>query len=128
MAKRQETQIQVLEEVRGEQGLTVAEFSTVLGISRQWYYTRLENSGDVLPLKELSQLAVDHVGAWVGDLAVRCIKLIDPRFVPCPCETEIGDNGPCPRHGGFAHTGTSDTPQSARARLLNHRVVGEVAA
>ena len=99
MAKKQETQIQILEAARGEQDLSVAEFSTALGISRQWYYAQLTNQRDVLDLKTLSTLALDQAGMWVGQLAVRCIELIDARFVPCPCETEIGDHGPCPRHG-----------------------------
>lgn len=98
MAKKRETQIQILEEIRNELDLTVTKFSQAIGVSRQWYYTQLESGRDVLALKDLSLLAVDRDG-WVKDLAVRCICLIDPRFVPCPCQTTIGDNGPCPKHG-----------------------------
>lgn len=123
MAKKRETQIRILEEVRGEQDLSVPEFSAALGISRQWYYDQLKSGRDVLDLQSLSELSVDHVGSWLGDLAVRCIKLIDPRFVPCPCETDKWDHGDCPRHGVVG----LDTPQSESARLLDQRVA-EVAA
>ena len=98
MAKKQ-TQIQILEEVRGERELSVPEFSTALDISRQWYYDQLNSGRDVLGLKSLSTMSIVHVGSWLGDLAVRCIKLIDPRFVPCVCETDKWDHGDCPKHG-----------------------------
>lgn len=100
MAKRQ-AQIQVLEEARGAQELSVPAFAEALGVTRQWYYRQLDRQSDVLDLQRLSFMAVDHAGEWRGDLAVRCIRLIDARFVPCPCQTEPGDHGACPRHGVF---------------------------
>ena len=97
MTKKRETQAQVLERVRGELDLGISAFVDALGVfSRQWYYQVLD--GKELDLKTLSQLAVDQVGNWRGVLAVELISLADPRFVPCVCETEIGDAGQCPKH------------------------------
>lgn len=93
------TQIHVLERVRGEQEMSVPVFCAAIGVSRQWYYGQLKTRNDVFKLQALSELAMAHVGEWVGALAVECIRLIDPRFVPCPCQTAIGDNGDCPKHG-----------------------------
>lgn len=96
---KKETQIQILEQARGERELSVIEFCAEIGISRQWYYLQRENQRDVLDLKALSFLAVDRAGTWVGDLAVRCIRLVDERFIPCVCLTAVGDKGDCPKHG-----------------------------
>lgn len=101
MAKTKQTQIQILETWRGELEMSVPDFAPAIGVSRQWYYERLKSGFDVLNLKDLSQMAVDYAGDWQSQMAVACIKLIDPRFVPCVCQTAIGDNGICPR----GHTG-----------------------
>lgn len=98
MAKAK-TQLQMLEIVRGEREMGVPVFCETFGITRQWYYQCLKTKRDPLSLQTLSELAMDQVGTWVGNLAVECIKLIDGRFIPCPCQTSIGDNGPCPKHG-----------------------------
>jgi len=99
MAKRRETQIQVLETARGELEMSISAFADALGVSRQWYHDRLNKGGDVLGLRTLAELSVGHADGWIGKVAVDCIRLMDARFVPCPCQTEIGDRGPCPRHG-----------------------------
>lgn len=98
MPKKRETQIQILETERGERGMSVAEFAEALGVSRQWYYDRLNRGMDLFHLKALSVLAVDQVGTWRGELAVKCIRIVSDLFVPCVCETELWDKGPCPRH------------------------------
>lgn len=98
MAKKQ-TQIQILEVVRGERELGVYKFCEHLGITGAWYYACLNNKRAPLSPKTLSELAVDQIGTWVGDLAVECIKLDDARFVPCVCQTALWDKGPCPKHG-----------------------------
>lgn len=96
MAKKRETQAQILERVRGEQDMSTTDFSAAVGVSRQWYYKILEGSD--LDLKTLCILAVDQAENWRGALAVELIRLTDPRFVPCVCQTAIGDCGPCPKH------------------------------
>lgn len=95
MAKRKETQAQILERVRGERDLNKTEMCAALAISRPTYDAWL--GGAEMTVKHLSILAVDHVGEWIGDLAVELITLIDPRLVPCTCQTAIGDAGPCPK-------------------------------
>lgn len=92
-----QTQIKILEKARHAQRLSITDFCMELGVSRQWYYDRLAKGQDVLDLKSLSTLAIDRVGTPLGEMAVECIRLIDERFIPCPCQTEHGDNGPCPR-------------------------------
>jgi len=99
MTKKKQTQIQFLEVARGERGLGVYKFCEHLGITGAWYYECLKNKRAPLSPKTLSELAVDQIGTWVGDLAVDCIKLDDARFVPCVCQTALWDNGPCPKHG-----------------------------
>lgn len=96
MSKKRTTQAQILETVRGERDMTVTAFAAAIGVSRQWYYNILE--GSELDLKSLCILAIDHIDDWLGALAVDLIRLMDPRFVPCTCQTEIGDCGPCPKH------------------------------
>lgn len=96
MSKRKETQAQVLERVRGEQDMTITAFAAAVGVSREWYYKILQ--GFQIDLKTLCVLAVDQAENWRGLLAVELIRLGDPRFVPCTCQTEIGDCGPCPKH------------------------------
>lgn len=102
MAKKKETQIDLLEQARGEWEIGIPSFCEEIGITRQWYYVCRENKRDPLSLQALSELAIDHMGDRVGYLAVECIRLIDARFIPCPCQTNIGDNGPCPKHGLLA--------------------------
>lgn len=92
------TQINVLEECRGEREMSVTDFCAALGVSRAWWYQQIESRRDVLSLQALNEMAVDHVGEWLGELAVTCIRLIDERFVPCVCQTRIGDSGACPKH------------------------------
>lgn len=99
MEKSKKTQIQILETWRGELDMSVPDFAPAIGVSRQWYYGRLKSGLDVINLKDLSQMAVDYAGDWQSEMAVACIKLIDPRFVPCVCQTEFGDNGVCPKCG-----------------------------
>lgn len=99
MAKKRTTQIQILEQTRGERGMTQTAFCRAIDVSRMWYYKRLNQSdGDVLDLKSLSEMALWYIGEWRSDMAVQCIRLMDERFVPCVCQTEVGDNGPCPKH------------------------------
>ena len=96
MTKKRTTHAQVLETVRGEQDMSIVDFAEALGISRGWYYKVLD--GFQIDLKTLSILAVDQADNWRGSLAVELIRLIDRRFVPCVCQTAIGDCGPCPKH------------------------------
>lgn len=97
MSKKRETHAQVLERVRGEMDLSITDFVRAMGVmSRQWYH-RILNGGE-LDLKTLCLMAVDHAGDWRGRLAVEMIRVTDKRFVPCVCETEIGDAGICPKH------------------------------
>lgn len=96
MAKKRTTHAQILETVRGEQDMSIVDFAEAVGISRGWYYKVLD--GFEIDLKTLCFLAVDQAGNWRGALAVELIRLTDPRFVPCVCQTAIGDCGPCPKH------------------------------
>ncbi len=103
MAKKRETHAQILERVRGEMELSITDFVLELNVmSRQWYH-RILNGGEV-DLKTLSFLAVDYAGEWKSKLAVELISLTDKRFVPCVCETEIGDAGICPKHAAGSET------------------------
>lgn len=94
MTKKRETHAQILERVRGERDLSITDFVLELDVmSRQWYH-RILKGGEV-DLKTLCFMAVDCAGEWRGELAVELIGTVDKRFVPCVCETEIGD---CPKH------------------------------
>lgn len=77
--------------------MSITEFAVALGTSRPTYYSWLD--GAEIGLKQLSVMAIRHVGEWRGELAVKLIRLTDKRLVPCRCETELFDNGPCPKHG-----------------------------
>lgn len=96
--KNRESQMQVLERYRGEKSKT--EFCADLGISRPTLDAWMRNAE--ISLKFLSFLAVDYVEDWRGAMAVELIERIDPRFVPCPCETEPNDHGTCPRRHGVS--------------------------
>lgn len=97
MTKKRETHAQILERVRGERDLSITDFVLELDVmSRQWYH-RILKGGEV-DLKTLCFMAVDCAGEWRGELAVELIGTVDKRFVPCVCETEIGDAGICPKH------------------------------
>lgn len=95
MTKKRESQQQVLEKYRGE--MSKVEFCAELGISRPTFDRWLE--GAEISLKSLSLMAIDHVGEWMGDMATDLIRLVDPRMVPCVCQTNVHDSGDCPRHG-----------------------------
>lgn len=96
------TQGQSLEVFRGEMGMSQTDFCEEIGISRQWYSGQLKKKRDILGVKDLSALALDRVGEWIGQMAVKLlIEGGNERFIPCVCQTEIGDCGPCPKHGGL---------------------------
>lgn len=107
-----QTQIKILEKARHQLKMSIPRLSFELGVSRQWYYDRLAKQQNVLELEDLSRMAMDRVGTPLGEMAVECIRLIDERFIPCPCQTEHGDNGPCPRghvlHGGLVPDATHE--------------------
>ncbi len=91
--------IQKLEVVRRELEMTKGAFAEVLGISRMWY-DQILNEGKTIDPKTLNMVCVDHVGTPVGDLAVELMIAWHGRQnVPCVCQTELGDCGPCPKHG-----------------------------
>jgi hypothetical protein len=92
------TQGHRLEVLRGDLDMSQTEFCEAIGVSRQWYSGQLKKKRDVLGVKDLSTMALDHAGDWVGQMAVAL--LIDggnERFIPCVCQTEIGDSGLCPK-------------------------------
>lgn len=98
MAKK-ETTLQLLERVRGELELSKGDFAEALGVSRQWY-DQILNDGKQVDLKTLSAVARDQAGSEIGGLAVELIvRWHGKENVPCVCQTELGDNGPCPKHG-----------------------------
>lgn len=91
---------QRLEVIRGEMGLSQSDFCEQLGVSRQWYSGQLKKKLDILGVQSLSELALDQSGTWVGKLAVDLmIEQGNARFIPCVCQTRIGDAGDCPKHG-----------------------------
>lgn len=71
-------------------------FAVKLGVSRN--SLALWKSGKSAPNVEwLQKIAVRHVGAWKGDLAIDLLK-VRGLAIPCNCQTAIGDCGPCPKH------------------------------
>jgi len=111
MAKRRESQGQILERFRDERDLSKIEMSAALGISRQTYDAWLV--GAEISVKHLSLLAIDHVGEWVGGLAVELLWLVDPRLVPCMCQTTLWDSGACPKHGVMVEIAALEVEQVA---------------
>lgn len=87
-------QTKVLKEARGKK--TISEFCLDFPISRPTYY-KWEGGGD-MELDKLQDIALNRVGEWQGDVAVELIRLVNEYKVPCKCQTEIGDNGACPKH------------------------------
>jgi hypothetical protein len=95
-AKPLQTEAEVLEACREKKMMSKSEFAHALGIPRTQYFTYL--NGVQQDLAGLQWSAVKHVGTWIGDLAVELLKARGAA-VPCKCETELWDNGPCPKHG-----------------------------
>ncbi len=99
MAKKN-VQGQYLEVLRGQMDLSQQEFCEKIGVSRQWYSGQLKKKADILGVQSLSELALDQAGNWVGSMAIDLLTLQgDARFIPCICQTRIGDAGTCPKHG-----------------------------
>lgn len=91
--------IQKLETLRGELEISKGAFAELLGVSRMWYDLIL-NDGKTIDLKTLSGVSRDQVGTPLGQLAVDLIVAWHgAENVPCVCQTELGDAGPCPKHG-----------------------------
>lgn len=90
----------VFEKWRALQGIeTKSEFATLLGMSKQ-QYNNIFNLGYSVSAKELSSLAIRHAGSWISECAVEVMRVQgDEELIPCVCLENIGDNGPCPRHG-----------------------------
>ncbi len=124
------TQGQRLEVIRGEMGMGQSEFCAQIGVSRQWYSGQLKKKMDVLGLKSLSEMALDQAGTWMGALAVQLlIEGGNERFIPCVCQTEIGDCGPCPKHTPQTPLSASQTsPQIPLRGYLEGKEIAEVAA
>lgn len=71
-------------------------FAVKLGVSRNSLASW--KSGKSAPNVEwLQKIAVKHVCTWKGDLAIDLLK-VRGLAIPCVCQTEIGDCGPCPKH------------------------------
>jgi DNA-binding XRE family transcriptional regulator len=96
MAKKL-TEADVLEAYRAAQGMGRTEFAHALGMSKQSYSTYI-NKGAKQELPGLQESAIEHVGSWIGDLAVDLLR-VRGAVVPCVCQTEMFDNGMCPLHG-----------------------------
>lgn len=94
---RAKTVREILERARVAQGLKKAHFAEDLGVSRQQLHNWLV--GADISLQWLSERAVDWVGEWRGKLMVELLRSYGEHLVPCVCQTEIGDCGPCPKHG-----------------------------
>jgi len=90
------TQADVLEAYRAEQQLGKTQFAHELGMSKQSYsaYVNMKSQPE---LEGLQEAALENVGSWIGNLAVDLL-VVRGAVVPCVCQTEIGDNGPCPKH------------------------------
>jgi transcriptional regulator with XRE-family HTH domain len=90
------TEADVLEAYRAAHGKNKSEFSAELGMSRQAYNNYL--NGAKQDIQGLQESAIQYVGTWFGEL---CNDLLKARgaIVPCVCQTAIGDNGQCPKHG-----------------------------
>jgi hypothetical protein len=72
-------------------------FAEYMGVSKQTLNNWMQKKGKPA-IEWLQQTAIDYVGEPQGEMAVDMLKR---RFlvVPCVCQTEIGDHGPCPKHG-----------------------------
>jgi transcriptional regulator with XRE-family HTH domain len=90
------TQSQILEAYRAAQQLGKTEFAHELGMSKQSYSQYVHNKSQP-DLEGLQEAALENVGSWIGNLAVDLL-VVRGAVVPCVCQTEIGDNGPCPKH------------------------------
>ncbi len=122
------TQGQYLEVLRGEMGLSQQDFCEKIGVSRQWYSGQLKKKADVLNVQSLSELASDHIGEWLGTMAVDLLILQgNGRFVPCVCETEFWDKGNCPKHG-MAPLPSASPQIPLRGYLEGEKQEGEVLA
>lgn len=120
---RKETQGEKLERVRDELSLSKVDFCALLGVSRPWYDKWLK--GQSIDLESLCLWAADHTDEPVGKMAIEL--LMDngfERFIPCNCETEIGDAGPCPKHTPLP----SASPQIPLRGYLEGKKIAEVAA
>lgn len=92
------TQGHRLEVLRGGLEMSQTEFCEAIGVSRQWYSGQLKKKRDVLGVKDLSAMALDRAGDWVGQMAVMLlVEGGNERFIPCVCQTEVGDFGLCPK-------------------------------
>lgn len=84
---------------QARQGLNVdSRFADALGISRaklwNWY-----NGINEPETEGLQEIALAYRGKWQCELAVEVLNF-RKADVPCVCLESIGDNGPCPKHGG----------------------------
>ena len=87
----------ILQKYKGVAGCsTDSAFAVALDVHRaklsQWF------QGTKPTTEYLQRLATQKVGEWEGDFAVEL--LVDRGLtVPCVCQTEVWDNGDCPKHG-----------------------------
>lgn len=84
------------EAYRVAEGLSKAEQARALNISRQrlnGLYNGAKAETDVV-MDWFQNGSAD----WVREMALDIFTHRPYLDVPCVCETEIGDNGPCPRH------------------------------
>lgn len=89
----------IFERWRAVEGIeTKAEFAALFGMSRQQYNNVL--NGSYVSAKELSSVAIRHAGRWIAECAAEVMRVQgDGELIPCVCLEQVGDNGPCPRHG-----------------------------
>lgn len=94
--KKKMTEAEVLEAYRAAQQMKPVEFARSLGMSKQSYSSYV-NKGARQDLAGLQESAKKHVGTWIGDLAVDLL-IVRGAVIPCVCQTELFDNGLCPKH------------------------------
>lgn len=80
-----------------EQFETDDAMAEALGVSRQVFSHWMNERHQPDP-ENLRDMTIRFAGKWQGDMAVDILKNMESD-IPCICLEQIGDNGPCPKHG-----------------------------
>lgn len=93
------TEADIFRAYQAAAGLKPAEMARQLEISPQRMHNFFQGTQ---PMTEtVLDWFLKGAAAWIKEMALDIFKHRPEHEVPCMCQTEIGDNGPCPRHAAI---------------------------